>query len=87
MLFQPSQEMKEILSSFPNLYDLDFEFWSPGYWKKVDGKIPEEIKRAYVKDWELVCPKLISVSFVDGSILKKAQGEWTHSARPLAMAF
>ena len=42
-----------------------------------DGKISEDIKMAYVKDWELACPKLRSVSFMDCSRLSKRSGEWT----------
>ena len=34
-----------------------------------------------VKDWELVCPELVSVSFIDGSRLEKsgAESEWFQS--------
>ena len=65
--------MKEIISLFPHLVELHFELWPPWY---KDGMIPEDIKMAHVKDWELACPELISVSFIDGSTLQKGSGEW-----------
>ena len=56
--------MKKIISLFPDLLDLSFDLWASRH--NGDGKIPEDIKRAHVKDWELACPGLISVSFIDG---------------------
>jgi len=44
-----------------------------------DGDISGDVKRAHealVKDWELTCPELASVSFIDGSTLEKDENEW-----------
>jgi hypothetical protein len=41
-----------------------------------DKNIPENIKMAHVKDWELACPGLRSVSFIDGSMLQKMGIHW-----------
>jgi hypothetical protein len=43
------------------------------------GKIPEDIKMAHLKDWELASSELLLVSFIDGSILQKVSGEWISS--------
>lgn len=65
--------MKKIVSRFPDLYELNFNLW-PG--RNRNGEIIlEDIKMARVKDWELACPKLILVSFIDGSMLQK-RGNW-----------
>jgi len=69
----PSQEIKKIIFSFPYLRELRFSHWS-GY--SEDGKISEDIKMAHVKDWELACPKLRTVSFMDCSKLCNQFGEW-----------
>jgi len=68
-----SQEMKKILSLFPSLRYLIFELWYP---RRRNGKIPEDIKMAHVKDWEFACPELISVSFIDGSTHHRGSREW-----------
>ena len=73
--FKPSQEIKKIISFFPNLSKLDFEVWPP--LDIGDGNISGDIKRAHealAKDWELACPGLFSVSFIDGSTLEKDYG-------------
>ena len=73
--FQPSQEVKKIVPLFPNLRYLKFNHWYPK--PRRNGKIPENIEmtRWHMKDWELACPELISVSFMDGSTLQKGTGE------------
>ena len=71
--------MKKIVSLFPELDELEFEFWFPGPLDNGD-VIPRDIKMALnlVKDWELeyACPKLISVSFIGGLMLRKRSSEW-----------
>ena len=76
MRFQPSQEVKNFISLFPDLLDLDFDLWPP--WYRVDvGKVPEDFRMAQLKDWEVTCPKLVSVSFLDGLIYQKmGSSEW-----------
>ena len=59
--------MKKITSLFPRLHRLYFELWPPRVWHKGDGKIPDDIKMAHVKDWKLASPGLSLVSFMDGS--------------------
>ena len=76
MIFKPSQEVKKIISLFPNLSKLDFELWPP--LDIGDGNISEGVMRAHevlAKDWVAACPELISVSFIDGSTLEK-DGPW-----------
>jgi hypothetical protein len=73
----PSQEIKKNIALFPYLEGLDFELWPS--WRKGNGKIleiPEHIKMALVNDWEPICPNLTSVSFIDGSRILSALGEW-----------
>lgn len=65
--------MKKIVSLLPDLDKLNFGLWPP--WHNVDGKIPKDIKMNQLRDWELACPKLLSVSFLDGSKLQK-RGAW-----------
>ena len=72
--------MKNIVSLFPDLEELDFELWSPSHNGHVN---PGDIKMGlkYVKDWELdhACPKLFSLSFIDGSKVYKGlikENEW-----------
>ena len=62
--------MKEIISLFPYLQELEFVLWA-GH----ERTIPEDIKMAYVKDWELACPILSTVVFTDGSTLQRQEGE------------
>ena len=74
--FKPSKEIKTLISLFPNLWGLEFEVW-PRLGIR-SGKISEDVKRAHealAKYWVLACPKLISVSFLDGSKLQK-EGSW-----------
>ena len=66
--------MKKIVSLFPDLHILTFSLW-PG--RNLNRKIHEDIKMAWVKDWELVSPKLFLVSFTDGSNLRKRGNEWS----------
>ena len=82
--FQPSEEMKKIVSLFPGLQYLIFDLWYPK--RRRNGKIPDDIKMAHVKDWELRCPELISVSFIDGLTLRKGSGEWISPSWPLILA-
>ena len=77
LIFKPSQEIKEIIPLFPSLSKLDIEVWPP--LDIGNGNISGAVKRAHealVKDWELVCPELVSVSFIDGSTLEKDDNEW-----------
>ena len=76
LIFKPSQEVKKIISLFPNLSKLDFELWPP--LDIGDGNISDGVMRAHevlAKDWVLACPELISVSFFDGSTIEK-DGSW-----------
>ena len=66
--------MKKIISLFPHLELLEFSL-GPGYWYE-DKELRKDIKIAHVKDWELVCPGLSSVIFMDGSTLEKKSGDW-----------
>jgi hypothetical protein len=72
-------EIKKIISLFPCLNDLRFEPWT-GY--IGNGDFPEDIemvhKMAFVKDWELACRKLNSVTFMDGSRLERRGEVWRH---------
>jgi len=67
----PSREMKEIISLFPYLQDLEFILWAG-----PDGTVSEDInlKMAYVKDWKLACHGLSTVVFTDGSTVQR-QGQ------------
>jgi hypothetical protein len=57
---------------------LEFALWAE---HNGDGDFPEDIKIAHhnkmalVKDWELTCPELEFVLFIDGSMLEK-RGTW-----------
>jgi hypothetical protein len=54
---------------------LNFVRWPS--WDNEDINIPENIKMAYVKDWELACPGLSLVLFIDGSTLRRGfKNEW-----------
>jgi hypothetical protein len=46
-----------------------------------DKSIPENIKIAHAEDWELACPGLSTVLFIDGSTLQRRFGkyEWVDS--------
>ena len=69
--------MKKIISLFPYLLDLDFGLWPSRRHNVKVGKIPEDFRMAQLKDWELACPKLSRVSFLDGLILQKTRSsEW-----------
>jgi hypothetical protein len=56
---------------------LEFALWAE---HNGDGDFPEDIKMAHkmalVKDWELTCPELEFVSFIDGSMLEKRGNTW-----------
>ena len=69
--------MKKIVSLFPDLRYLSFDLWYPR--RRRNGKIPEDIKMAHVKDWELACPELNSVTFIDDSTLQRGSVEWISS--------
>ena len=74
MIFQPSQEVKKIISLFPNLLELEFDLWPP--WRNVDvGMVSEDFRMAQLKDWELACPKLSTVSFLDLTLRKTGSSE------------
>ena len=70
--FKPSQEIKKTISFFPYLTKLIFEVWPP--LDISDGNISGDVKGAHealADDWELACPGLTLVSFIDGSTLEK----------------
>jgi hypothetical protein len=53
-----------------------FGCWPEYYGEKLAEKIPEDVMRAHVKEWSVVCPELISVGFMDFSSLRKEDGKW-----------
>ena len=65
--------MRKFASLFPNLRYLMFDLWN--FWRRRN-EIPEDIKIAQVKDWELACPELTSVTFIDGSTLHNGSEGW-----------
>ena len=71
--------MKKIIALFPCLKELYFKLWPP--WHKGDEEIPNDnnLKIAHVKDWKLACPRLTSVTFIDGLTLqiRKGSTEWS----------
>jgi len=74
----PSQdsEVKEFISFFPNLEVLVF-FGRPDRDENLVPYITEDVRMAHVKEWEVVCPKLDSVTFMDDShFYKGIDNEW-----------
>ena len=67
--------MKEVLSLFSSLGEVIFRLWH-GCNRNTVPDIPEDVKVAHAKIWRAACPELISVRFLDGSWLRKADG-WT----------
>ena len=56
---------------------LIFGCWPEHYDEKFAEKIPEDVMRAHVKEWSVVCPELIPVTvrFMDYSSLRKEDGK------------
>ena len=73
---QPSREVTQVISFFRDLRYLIFGCWPEHYDEKFAEKIPEDVMRAHVKEWSVVCPELISVTFMDYSSLEKGDGQW-----------
>ena len=73
---QPSREVTQVISFFRDLRYLDFGCWVENYGEKFAELIPEDVKRAHVKEWSVVCPELISVTFMDTVSLEKEDGQW-----------
>ena len=49
----------------------------PGDNGNLDPIIPEDIKMSHTKTWEAAYPELISVTFIDGSMLQKKEAGWS----------
>ena len=73
--------MKKTITLFRHLYVLYFKLWPTRH--KGDGKIPDDIKMAYVEDWKFACSLLRLVSFIDGSRLLIERPDWFAIASPL----
>ena len=69
--------MKEVLSFFPGLLAVRFFLW-PEHDGNAVPKIPEHVMIAHAKEWEVVCPELDSVTFLDRSTFYKGKrtNEW-----------
>jgi hypothetical protein len=56
---------------------LEFELWAGDNGDEAEVIASETAhKMAQVKDWELACPKLNTVTFMDGSTLEKGGEVW-----------
>jgi len=69
-----SKGLKQLLPFFSSLKGLIFDLW-PVDDGKTEPKIPENVKLACVKEWEVLCPDLNVVKFMDGVTLQKRHNE------------